>query len=120
MFDSRGHQPARIDHDNNALVSFDLILFGDQAAASRSGGPGDMPKFIAADVITEAFELPTLPAQSRFPLAGHHLPVSPRGEFMPFGFPDVRINLDALSRGISCLPDSEPPGPAPARDEISE
>src|SRR5262245_32831949 len=120
MFDARGHQPPGVDHNDDALIAFDLVLPGDQPPAPRRGGPRNMPHLVAPNVIAQAFEFASLPANARFFHPDQHLAVAPRRQLVPPRLVDVRIDFDALSRLDPILLDDQSPRPAAANDDGAE
>src|SRR5215471_839844 len=120
MFDARGHQPPGVDHDNDALIAFGLVLLGRQPPAPRRGGPRNVPHLVAPDVITHAFEFAALPADARLPRPEEHLAVAPRRQLMPPRLVDVRVDFDALRRLDPILFDGQPPRAAASNDDVAE
>src|ERR687888_1785453 len=120
MFDAGGHQTPGVDHDDYALIAFDLVLLGDQPPPPRRSGPRNMPHLVAAHVIAHAFEFPALPADARLFRSYKHLAIAPRRQFVPASLVDVRIDFDALSRLDPVLPDDQPPGAEAADDDVAE
>src|SRR5262245_7274877 len=120
MFDARGHQTPGVDHDDDALIAFDLVLLGDQPPAPRRGGPRNMPHLVAPDVIAHAFEFAALPADARLSRPEEHLAVAPRRQLVPPRLVDVRVDFNALRRLDTVLFDDQPPRAAAANDDVAE
>src|SRR6185312_12469872 len=66
LFDARGHQATGVECDQNRLVAFDLILPRGEFSAAGSSGPGNMTKFVAANVVAHGFELTSLATPGSF------------------------------------------------------
>src|SRR5882672_2149181 len=120
MFDAGGHQTPGVDHDDDTLIAFDLVLPGDQPPAPRRGRPRNVPHLVAADVIAHAFEFAALPANARLSRPEEHLAIAPRRQLVPPRFIDVRVDFDSLSRLDPILFDDQPPRAAAAYDEVAE
>src|SRR5262245_37420618 len=120
MFDARGHQSPGIDHDDDALIAFDLVLLGDQPPAPRRSGPRNMPHLVALYVIAHALEFAALPPDAGLFRPEEHLAIAPRRQLMPPRLVDVRIDFYALRRLDPILFDDQSPGAAAANDDVAE
>src|SRR5215475_8603194 len=120
MFDAGGHQPPGVDHDDDALIAFSLILLGYQPPTPRRGRPRNVPHLVSPDVIAHAFEFAAMPADARLSRSEEHLAVAPRRQLMPPRLVDVRVDFDSLRRLDPILFDGQPPGAAASNDDVAE
>src|SRR5215467_9824216 len=103
LSNSRSHEPAHIQKNDDVLAALDRILASDELAPARSRRPRDMPYLISDDKFAKGFEFPALPPDSHSPDARLRPPIPMRIELVLLRFLNVWIDLHVPRSFVSKL-----------------
>src|SRR5215212_2728919 len=94
LFDTRSHEAAGVECDQDRLIAPDLILPRSKFSATRSRCPRDVSQLIATNVVAHRFEFAALTASGSFAMRRNKRASAERLQFRFPGASHVWINLD--------------------------